>query len=46
MRATIAGENGEIYIDDRWHESPNLTLVQSKVKTPKSFNFLGTWLFI
>jgi predicted dehydrogenase len=41
MRATIAGEKGEIYMDDRWHESPNLNLVQSKVKTPKSFNFLG-----
>jgi predicted dehydrogenase len=41
MRATIAGENGEIYIDDRWHESPTLNLVQSKVKTPKFFKFLG-----
>ena len=41
MRATIAGDNGEIYIDDRWHESPTLNLVQSKVKTPKSFKFLG-----
>ena len=41
MRATIAGENGEIYIDNRWHESPTLTLIKPDKKTPKAFEFIG-----
>ena len=30
MRATICGEAGEIYLDSRWHESPNLKLVKKE----------------
>jgi predicted dehydrogenase len=41
MRATIAGEEGEIYIDSRWHESSNITLVKDKKNESKVFDFIG-----
>jgi len=41
MRATIAGEDGEIYIDSRWHESSNIALVKNKEKESKNFDFIG-----
>lgn len=41
MRATIAGDAGEIYIDNRWHESPKLALVKSEHRKSKVFDFLG-----
>ena len=41
MNATIAGERGEIYMDSRWHETPNIQLVQGDQKEIKSFEFNG-----
>lgn len=41
MRATICGEAGEIYLDSRWHESPNLKLVKKEESFEKTFDFLG-----
>jgi len=41
MRATICGEEGEIYMDSRWHETPQIKLVQKGKESMKSFNFLG-----
>ena len=41
MRATICGEEGEIYMDSRWHESPRITLVKGDKQTLKEFEFQG-----
>ena len=41
MVARICGENGEIYIDSRWHESPSLTLVSGEKRLKRNFNFNG-----
>ena len=41
MRATICGEDGEIYLDSRWHESPNIKLVKKEDTIDKIFDFLG-----
>ena len=41
MRATICGENGEIYMESKWHNTSNVKLVIDKKEIKKSFNFLG-----
>ena len=41
MRATICGEEGEIYMDSRWHESPRIILVKGEKQTLKEFKFQG-----
>ena len=41
MRATICGEEGEIYLDSRWHESPNIKLIKGEKSIDKIFDFLG-----
>lgn len=42
MRATIAGDAGEIYIENRWHESPKLSLINKENTISKAFDFIGT----
>jgi len=41
MRATICGENGEIYMESKWHNTSNVKLVIDQKEIKKSFNFLG-----
>lgn len=41
MRATICGEQGEIYLDSRWHETSRLRLVKGKELTVHEFDVLG-----
>ena len=42
MRATICGENGEIYMNSQWHHTPNVQLINDGKEMKKSFDFLGT----
>jgi predicted dehydrogenase len=42
MRATICGENGEIYMNSQWHHTPNVQLINDGKEMKKSFHFLGT----
>jgi len=41
MRATIAGEKGEIYMESRWHETPKISLITPENTISKSFEFNG-----
>ncbi|MDG1023426.1 MAG: Gfo/Idh/MocA family oxidoreductase [Flavobacteriaceae bacterium] len=41
MSATIAGEEGEIYMDSRWHETPKLSLVKGEEMVSEAFDFIG-----
>ena len=37
MRATIACEKGEIYMESRWHETPKISLITPENTISKSF---------
>ncbi len=41
MRARICGEQGELYLNSRWHESPKLKLVKDGKSIDKTFDFIG-----
>lgn len=41
MRATICGEEGEIYMNSRWHETPNIKLLRQGKEDNPIFEFVG-----
>ncbi len=41
MRATICGENGEIYMNSQWHLTSDIKLVKDGKEIKKSFDFKG-----
>jgi predicted dehydrogenase len=41
MGATIAGEEAEIYMESRWHETPKLSLVKGEDTVTETFDFIG-----
>lgn len=41
MRATLCGENGEIYMNSQWHQTSDVKLVKNGKEIKKTFKFNG-----